>query len=402
MSDGCSAGGSDGSGMDLNGVAIPMIPYGRQEVDDDDIAAVVDVLKSDWLTTGPKVTEFEVAVADYVGASHAVAVNSGTAALHAMMAALEIGPGDEVIVPAITFASTANCVVFQGATPVFADVDPATLLICPNSVAEKITDQTRAIIAVDYAGQPCDYTRLQVLASQNDICLLTDGCHSLGARYKGTAAGSVTEMTAFSFHPVKPITTGEGGMVTTSCSDLAAAMRQFRNHGIVTDARQREASGTWFYEMQSLGYNYRISDIQCALGLQQLSKLDGWRDRREQIADLYDDAFRNENSILPLSRSAETRHGWHLYVVRLQNQPRNAVFDSMRAAGIGVNVHYIPVHLHPYYRNRFGTAQGDCPNAEAAYEQILSLPIYPGMTDQQVQFVVSQLSQAAIQSQKAA
>ncbi len=379
-----------------------MIPYGRQEVDDDDVAAVVEVLKSNWLTTGPKVAEFEAAVAEYVGAAHAVAVNSGTAALHAMMAALETGPGDEVIVPAITFASTANCVVFQGATPVFADVDPATLLICPDSVTRHLTSRTRAIIAVDYAGQPCNYAQLQHLADQHSIPLLTDGCHSLGAHYKGVSSGSVSQMTAFSFHPVKPITTGEGGMVTTDDSTLAAAMRQFRNHGIVTDARQREASGTWFYEMQSLGYNYRISDIQCALGLQQLTKLDGWRNRREQIADLYDDAFRNDDSIRPLSRTPDTQHAWHLYVVRLQHQSRNAVFDSLRAADIGVNVHYIPVHLHPYYRERFGTAHGNCPNAEAAYEQILSLPVYPGMSNQQVQFVASQLSQAANQLRKAA
>jgi len=379
-----------------------MIPYGRQDVDDEDIAAVVDVLKSDWLTTGPRVAEFEAAIADYVGVSEAVAVNSGTAALHAMMAALEIRPGDEVIVPAMTFASTANCVVFQGAMPVFADINPSTLLICPDSVESRVTKHTRAIIAVDYAGQPCDYARLQILADQHDICLLTDGCHSLGGRYKNIPAGAVSRMTAFSFHPVKPITTGEGGMVTTNDAELAATMRQFRNHGIVTDARQREETGTWFYEMQSLGYNYRISDIQCALGIQQLKKLDAWQERRQQIADLYDKAFENDDSVTPLRRMPESRHAWHLYVVRLRHQPRDAVFRSLRAADIGVNVHYIPVHLHPYYRKQFGTAPGDCPNAEAAYEQILSLPIYPGMTDQQVQFVVNQLSQAAIQSQKAA
>ncbi len=379
-----------------------MIPYGRQDVDDEDIAAVVNVLKSDWLTTGPKVTEFESAVAEHVGASEAVAVNSGTAALHAMMAALRIGPGDEVIVPAMTFASTANCVAFQGATPVFADIDPTTLLVCPNSVLSRVTDKTRAIIAVDYAGQPCDYTRLQNLAAQHNIRLLTDGCHSLGGSFNGVAVGSVSDMTAFSFHPVKPITTGEGGMVTTNDAELATAMRQFRNHGIVTDARQREETGTWFYEMQSLGFNYRISDIQCALGIQQLKKLNAWQKRRQQIADLYDEAFRNESAVTPLRRMPGTQHAWHLYVVRLHDQPRDAVFGTLRAAGIGTNVHYIPVHLHPFYREQYGTARGDCPNAEAAYEQILSLPIYHGMTDQQVQFVVNQLLQAAIQSQKAA
>ena len=379
-----------------------MIPYSRQSIDDEDVAAVVRVLRSDWLTTGPAVSEFEAAVADYTGASEAVAVNSGTAALHAMVAALQIGPGDEVIVPALTFASTANCVVFQGATPIFADVDPSTLLMCPESVDGLITKKTRAIIAVDYAGQPCEYDRLQQTADRHEIPLLTDGCHSLGARYNNQRTGSVTPMTAFSFHPVKPITTGEGGMITTNDADLAARMRQFRNHGIVTDSRQRDELGTWFYEMESLGFNYRISDIQCALGLQQIRKLDAFIKRRRQIAALYDEAFRNSDPIESVGRVAGAQHAWHLYVVHVRRGSRNAVFRRLRSAGIGVNVHYIPVHLHPFYRKRFRTGPGLCCAAEAAYEQILSLPVFPDMTDAQVEFVIGQLKQAVHQSRQAA
>lgn len=379
-----------------------MIPYGKQWVDDEDVAAVVDVLKSDWLTTGPVVSQFEEAVAEFVGAEHAVAVNSGTAALHAMMFALGIGYGDEVIVPTLTFAATANCVVFQGGTPVFVDVLPETLLIDPAAVEVAITPKTKAIIAVDYAGQPCNYARLQAIADEHGIPLLTDGCHALGASYGETMVGSVTEMTAFSFHPVKPITTGEGGMVTTNNADFAKKMRSFRSHGIQTDARQREEQGTWFYEMQELGYNYRICDIQCALGLRQLSKLPAWIERRQDIARQYDEAFSRSAQIRPLKCHAHVSHGYHLYVVRLMNQNRGQVFQSLRDSGIGVNVHYVPVHLHPFYRVNFGTHVGQCPVAEAAYECMISLPVFPRMTDEDVLTVISTLSEVVLQTQRRA
>jgi len=260
------------------------IPYGRQLIGEDDIRAVADVLRSDWITTGPCVDRFERAFAAVVGASHAVSVSSGTAALHAAMFAAGIGPGDEVIVPSMTFAATANCVVFQGGTPVFADVDPATLLIDINDTERKITSRTRALIAVDYTGHPCDYDRLTALARGRGLLLVADACHSLGAEYRGRRSGSLADMSAFSFHPVKHITTGEGGMVTTGDPDLALRMRQFRNHGITTDQRQRAERGTWYYEMTALGYNYRITDFQCALGMSQLGKLPGWLARRREIA----------------------------------------------------------------------------------------------------------------------
>jgi len=268
-----------------------MIPYSRQSIDEEDIQAVVEVLRSDWLTTGPKVDEFERAFAGHVGAEEAVAVSNGTAALHAAMYALRIGPNDEVIVPALTFSATANCVVFQGGTPVFSDVDRGTLLINPASVEANITHRTKAIIAVDFAGQPCDYDSLRALANRHRLTLVADTCHSLGGSYKGLPVGSLAKLNTFSFHPVKHITTGEGGMITTNNPELAKRMRVFRNHGITTDHRQREALGSWFYEMIDLGYNYRITDFQCALGLSQLNKLSSWVARRQEIARRYDAAF---------------------------------------------------------------------------------------------------------------
>lgn len=371
------------------GEAAAFIPYGRQSLDEGDIAAVVEVLRSDWLTTGPKVDAFEAAFAEAAGSNHAVALSSGTAALHAMVAALDIGPGDEVIVPPMTFAATANCALFQGATPVFADVDPDTLLIDPGAVEAAITPATRAVIAVDYAGQPCDYDALRALTEPRAIHLLADACHSLGATLDGRPAGSLAHMSAFSLHPVKPITAGEGGVVTTDDAALAAAVRRFRNHGISSDHRAREAEGTWFYAMESLGYNYRLSDIHCALGLSQLAKLGDWTERRRAIADRYDEAFAERSHLTPLARRPEAASAWHLYVVRLaEGIDRKGVFEALRARGIGVNVHYIPVHLHPYYRERLGTAPGLCPVAEAAYERLLSLPIFPAMSDGDVERVV--------------
>jgi UDP-4-amino-4,6-dideoxy-N-acetyl-beta-L-altrosamine transaminase len=369
-----------------------MIPYAQQWIDEEDIQAVVDVLCSDWLTTGPAVERFEQAIAAFTGARHAVAVSSGTAALHAAVHALGIGPGDEVIVPAMTFAATANVVVYQGACPVFADVDPGTLLIDPGDVERKITPRTRAVIAVDYAGQPCDYERLRAIADGHGIKLIADACHSLGATYQGRRVGTLAGLTAFSFHPVKHIATGEGGMIVTNDPEAAARMRRFRNHGIATDHRQRAEAGAWFYEMRELGFNYRLSDIHCALGTSQLRKLPEWLERRREIADTYDAALQLSSSFQPLAVRPEVSHARHLYVVQLADGiDRNAAFRAFRERGIGVNVHYVPVHLHAYYRRQFGTAPGLCPCAEHAYERLLSLPLYPRMREDQVQAVISAL-----------
>ncbi len=375
-----------------------MIPYGRQAIDDEDIQAVCEVLRSDYLTTGPKIDEFEQAIADYVGAKYAVAVCNGTAALHCAMAALGIGKGDEVIVPAMTFAATANCVCYQGGIPVFADVDPQTLLIDPNAVEKKITGKTRAIIGVDYAGQPCAWDSLKKIAEKYDLALVADGCHALGAAYKDRMVGTIAGLNVFSFHPVKHIATGEGGMITTDSKELARKMRFFRNHGITTDARQREKQGSWFYEMTDLGFNYRITDIQCALGISQLKKLPEFLARRREIAKQYDNAFSAFPGINPLAVNKDVLHAYHLYVVKINFREkalaRASVFKALREKGIAANVHYIPVHLHPYYRNHLGTKPGDCPRAEAAYENIISLPIYPKMTDEEVKTVIEQILKA--------
>jgi perosamine synthetase len=372
-----------------------MLPYSRQTIDQTDIDAVVQVLRGDWLTTGPNIKEFEQAFAAAVEAAEAVAVSSGTAALHAAMHALAIGPGDEVIVPALTFAATANCVVYQGASPVFADVDADTLLIDPDDVESKITSRTRAIIAVDYAGQPCDYDALRRLTRQYGLALVADACHSLGATWKGRPVGTLADLNVFSLHAVKAMTTGEGGIVTSESALRAQRMRCFRNHGVSSDHFQREREGSWFYEMAELGYNYRLSDFQCALGLTQLAKLVSWVARRHAIANRYNEALAQMDGVQPLRVSSDAQSAYHLYVIRLDSgclaADRARIFAALRAEGIGVNVHYLPVHLHPFYRRRFGIGPGLCPRAEAAYETILSLPIFPAMTDADVEDVIQAL-----------
>lgn len=369
-----------------------VLPYGGQTVDQDDIDAVVEVLKSDYLTTGPRVDEFEQAFADAVGAEEGVAVSNGTAALHAAVYAAGIGPGDEVIVTPMTFAASANCVVYQGGAPVFADVLPDTLLIDPAQVETRVTSNTRAIIAVDYTGQPCDYDALKAIADQKDLVLIADACHAPGATYKERPVGSLADLSIFSFHPVKHITTGEGGMITTDNPELAQRMRIFRNHGITADYHQREEQGSWFYEMVDLGYNYRLSDLQCALGVTQLNKLSGWIKRRREIAECYDEAFAKLEAVGPLSTRKGVSHAYHLYVVQLDLEQlrvdRAQIFAALLAEGIGVNVHYIPVHLHPFYRKRFDTGPGLCPVAEAAYERLITLPMFPGMDDEDVKDVI--------------
>jgi perosamine synthetase len=373
-----------------------MIPYGRQSIDNDDIDAVLQVLHSDWLTTGPKVAEFEETFARYVGAKYAVAVSSGTAALHCAMYALGISSSDEVIVPTMTFAASANCIIYQGGTPVFVDVAPDTLLIDSKDVERKITRRTRAIIAVDYAGQPCDYDVLQEVAERNNLSLIADACHSLGASYRGRLVGSLAALTAFSFHPVKHITTGEGGMITTDNEEYAKRMRFFRNHGITTDHRQRDALGSWFYEMVDLGYNYRLTDIQCALGISQLRKLPKWLERRREMAQKYKEGFAEIKGIEPLAMKADVHHAYHLFVVRLDEETigksRDQIFKELALKGIGTNVHYIPAHLHPFYRNKYGISKGLYPQAEAAYEEILTLPLFPGMKDDEIIYVIDSVN----------
>lgn len=369
-----------------------LLPYGRQRIDEDDIAAVVETLRSDWLTTGPKVDEFEQAFAAFVGAEHAVAVSSGTAALHAAAYALDIQSGDEVIVTPMTFAASANAILYQGGTPVFADVQPDTLLIDPEQVASKITSRTKAVIAVDYAGQPCDYDALREITEPHGIRIVDDACHALGGAYRGRSVGTLADLNTFSFHPVKHMTTGEGGMITTHNEEYAQRMRVFRNHGITTDHRQRAQTGGFFYEMVDIGFNYRITDIQCALGISQLKKVPASVRRRQEIAARYDAQFAALDYVHPTRVCGDVSHGYHLYVVQFDTQllgmSRIDIFKALRAENIGVNVHYIPVHLHPYYRKRFGTGRGLLPIAEAAYDQLITLPMFPDMTDADVDDVV--------------
>lgn len=353
-----------------------MIPYGHQWIDEDDERAVLEVLRSDWLTTGPKVDEFEQAVCAFTGAKHAVAVSSGTAALHAAFYALGIGPGDEVVVPTMTFAATANAVLYCGGTPVFCDVLEENLLIDPELVESLITPRTKAVVGVDYAGHPCDWNALRSIADKHSLFLVADACHALGGLYYGSKVGTLADISVFSFHPVKHLTTGEGGMCMTDDAEFAQKMRRFRSHGINTDARQREMAGGWYYEMTALGFNYRITDIQCALGISQLKKLPKSLEIRNALAQQYEESFRG-SSVVPLQRKEEVFHAYHLFVVRVAE--RDERFAALRKAGIGVNVHYIPVHLHPYYRETLQTKVGMCPIAEVAYREILSLPMWCGV-----------------------
>jgi len=370
------------------------LPYGRQEIADVDVKAVVEALVSGWLTTGPRVSEFEQAFAGHVGAKEGVAVNSGTAALHCAMRAMGVGAGDEVVVPAITFAASANAALYEGATPVFADVEPDTLLIDPASVAACITPRTRAIVAVDYAGQPADYDALVALAKPRGIRIVADACHAPGATYKGRATGTLADISCFSFHPVKHLTTCEGGMAVTNDVGMAAHMRRFRNHGIGSDHRSREAAGAHAYDMAELGFNYRLPDVQCALGLAQLKRLSNWVAARQNIARLYDEALAGLAEAVPLKTHPDRTNAHHLYVVRLmEGIDRDRAFARLRADGIGANVHYAPVYLHSHYA-RLGYKPGLCPAAEATSRQILTLPMFPAMTQTDVRRVVGALTRA--------
>lgn len=367
------------------------IPYGHQAIDEEDIQEVVKVLRSDYLTTGPKIEEFEKSVADYVGAKYAVAVSNGTAALHVACLAAGIGEGDEVITTPITFAASANCVLYCGGTPVFADIDERTYNIDPVEIEKKITPKTKAIIPVHFAGQPCDMDAIYKIAKEHNLIVIEDGAHVLGAEYKGKKIGNVSQMVTFSFHPVKPITTGEGGMVVTNDEKLYERLKLFRSHGITRDEKlMTQNEGGWYYEQLELGFNYRMTDIQAALGNSQMKKLDSFLKRRREIAQYYNEAFQKHSDLIIPAQLEGTNSGWHLYVIQTRNGKRKEMFDSLREAGIGVNVHYIPVYHHPYYR-KHGYGDVYCPNAEKLYQNMITLPIYPGMTNEMQEFVIERV-----------
>jgi perosamine synthetase len=372
-----------------------ILPYARQSLDAADLDAVRQVLEGDWLTTGPKVAEFEQAVAATAGTAQAVACANGTAALHLAVMAAGVGPGDEVIVPALTFLATANCAVFQGARPVFCDVDPATLLMDPAKAAELVTPQTKALISVDYAGQPCDYPALRDLCRAKGLVFISDACHALGADLDGVPPGELADMVTYSFHPAKHVTTAEGGAVATDSPDYAALMRSQRNHGMDQDLAQRQAKATWYYDMVRLGYNYRLSDLQCALGLSQIGKLPGWLARRRELAAAYDRDLADMPAVSGLAVRPGAAHAYHIYLALLDparlRVGRDQVFAALRAEGIGVNVHYRPVHLHSFYRDNFATAEGLCPVAEDAAARMLTLPLFPAMSDDDQADVITAL-----------
>ena len=368
-----------------------LLPYGHQLIEDEDVASVTRALRSGWLTTGPEIPAFEREFASFVGAPHAVAVSSGTAALHAAVHAVGVGPGDEVIVPALTFVASANCVRYLGGTVVFADVRRDTLNVDPREVGRLITERTKAVIGVDLTGQPCDLADLVGLAHDRGAVFIEDAAHAIGATYRGQPVGSLADVSVFSLHPVKQLTTGEGGVATTSSAALAERMRTFRSHGITTDAHQREAAGSWLYDMVELGYNYRLTDLQAALGSSQLRRVRGWLERRSAIAARYTRELTDVAEVELPTILDDRASGWHLYVIRLRlarlTADRRTVFRALRAENIGVNVHYIPVPWHSYYQG-LGYARGAWPVAEGEYERMITLPLWPGMSDDDVADVI--------------
>lgn len=372
-----------------------MLPYAHQVMAPEDLEAVVRVLRSDWLTTGPEVEQFEAELASSVGARHAVAFSSGTAALHAAVAAAGVGPGDEGITSPMTFCASANCLLFQGARPVFADVDEATLTIDPAQIERRLTRRTKVIVPVDYGGHPAALEPIRALARRRGLRIVEDACHALGARYRGAPVGSLSDMTVFSFHPVKHITTGEGGAVATNDRALAARLRRFRSHGVVRPAREQERR-PWYYEMTELGYNYRMSDIVCALGRSQLGRLPQNLARRRAVAARYAQALAGLDGIRLPAVQPWAESAWHLYSVRVSaraiGMSRDELIRQLRRRRIGVTVHYIPVTRHPYYRKRFGYRAGDYPVAERAFRELVTLPLYHGMTDADVDDVVGALA----------
>jgi UDP-4-amino-4,6-dideoxy-N-acetyl-beta-L-altrosamine transaminase len=383
-----------------------MIPYGKQDISEADIQAVVNVLRSDWLTQGPAVPAFEKAVADYCGARHAVAANSGTSALHLACMALGVGPGDCVWTSAITFAASANCALYCGARADFVDIDPRSYNMSVEALARKLEQAKRAgalpkaVIPVHLSGQPCDMQAIHALREWYGFRIVEDASHAIGARYRGDPIGNCrhSDIAVFSFHPVKVVTTAEGGLATTNDAALARRMQLLRTHGITRDAGEmaREPDGPWYYEQTALGFNYRMTDAQAALGSSQMRRVDEFVAARNRIAARYDSLLAGLPVRTPW-RHSEVLSAWHLYIVRLKrNEIRKThreVFEAMRRSGIGVNLHYIPVYRHPYYA-KLGASGAECPEAERYYAEAITLPLYPALTEAQQEGVVRALREA--------
>ncbi len=370
------------------------IPYGRQWIEEDDIASVVEVLKGDYITTGPKISEFEAQLADYTGAKHVVAYSNGTAALHAACFAAGIQEGDEVITTPMTFAASANCILYVGGIPVFADICTDTYNINPFDIEQKITKKTKALIPVDFTGQPCDLDEIMQIAKTHNLTVIEDASHSIGAVYKGKGIGTIADMTTFSFHPVKNITTGEGGAVATNSDKFYEKLLMFRTHGITRDKEKLVSAkeGSWFYEQHFLGYNCRMTDIQAALGVSQLKKCDMFLEKRRKYAQQYTREFNNVDGLIVPYQDVNIESAWHLYIIQLQLDKlrigRKEFIAELQEHGVGANVHYIPVYYHPYYQS-LGYRKGLCPNTEAIYEKIITLPLFPKMEQTDVDYVIN-------------
>jgi len=376
------------------------IPFHRSAVGEEEVQAVSEVIRSGWLTMGAKTIEFEKRFAEYVGARHAISVSSGTAALHLTLDACRIKPGDEVLIPTTTFTATGEVVSYFGARPVLVDIDPVTMNIDPTEAKRKITTRTRAIMPVHMTGQPCDLEELHTIAKDHGLVIVEDAAHALPSEYRGRRIGSLSELTAFSFYATKTLTTGEGGMVATDNDDHAARMRTMRLHGISGDAWKRYGrNGSWFYEVMEAGFKYNLTDLQSAIGLVQLDKCDRHKDARARIAALYTDAFQDMGVLEPPTIKGDRETSWHLYILRLRLDQiridRNTFIDSLKERGIGTSVHFIPLHLHPYYQRAFGYRRGEFPVAEREFERCISLPIYPGLTDADVQQVIGSVREIA-------
>ncbi len=370
------------------------LPYAKQYIDDDDCRAVDAILKSEFLTTGPMAKEFETEFAEYVGAKYAVAFANGTAALHGACYAAGIKPGDEVITTPITFAASANCILYLGGNPVFADINKETFNIDAEEIAKKITGKTRAIIPVDYTGQVADMDAIKEIIKGKNIVIIEDSAHALGTKYKGNPVGGLADMTEFSFHPVKTITTGEGGMITTNNKDYYTSLINFRSHCITRDISQFEDTNNdeyWYYEQLGLGFNYRITDFQCALGISQMKKLNWFISRRKEIVARYNDAFKNLDGVILQKNEKFSDTVNHLYVLKLNlkllRADRKEIFNAFHAEHIGVHVHYIPVYWLPHYQ-KLGYKKGICPNAEELYNCLLTVPLFPAMNDGDVDDVI--------------
>ena len=367
------------------------LPYGKQSIDKDDISEVDKVLKSDWLTTGPKVSEFEENFCRYICCKYAVAVNSGTSALDIAVASIGLKKGSEIITTPFTFVATANCILYNNLKPVFVDIKKDTYNINPDEIKKKITSKTKAIIYVDYAGQPCDISEIIKIANENNLYLIEDAAHACGAEYKNKKVGNFADLTEFSFHPVKHITTGEGGMVTTDNKELYEKLKLLRNHGIDMDATTRFGKdASYAYDMKLLGRNYRITDFQCALGISQLKKLDDFIKRREQIVKIYDEEFENIDEVTTPYVKTNIKHAWHIYTILLYEKiNRDKFFNLMKAKNIGVNVHYIPIYKFSYYKENFNFNDKDFTVTEDVFSRIITLPLFQGMNDEDAYDVIN-------------